>query len=58
MIADQQGWGLAEVAAEAKAQVLVSGPSLKAALDRPSSDPQERQEALVVVLAALSAVER
>ena len=58
VIAVQQGWGLAEVAAEAKAEVLVSGSSLKAALDRNWDDPQERQEALAVVLAALTAVER
>src|SRR5260221_2547799 len=57
VIADQQGWGLAEVAAEAKAQVLVSGSSLKAALDRNWDDPQERQEALAVVLAALTTIE-
>jgi hypothetical protein len=50
-------WELAEVAAEAKAQVLVSGTSLKAALDRNWDDSQERQEALSVVLAALTAVE-
>ena len=57
VIADQQGWGLAEVATEAKAEVLVSASSLKAALDRNWDDAQERQEALAVVLAALSAVE-
>ena len=57
VIAIQQGWGLAEVAAEAKAPVLVSGSSLKAALDRNWDDPQERQEALSVVLTALTAVE-
>ena len=56
MIAVQQGWGLAEVAAEAKAQV-VSRSSLKAALDQNWDDPQERQAALAVVLAALTAVE-
>lgn len=56
VIAVQQGWGLAEVAAEAKAQV-VSGSSLKAALDRNWDDPEARQEALAVVLAALTAVE-
>jgi hypothetical protein len=50
-------WELAEVAAEAKAQVLVSETSLKAALDRNWDDAQERQEALSVVLAALTAVE-
>jgi hypothetical protein len=57
VIADQQGWGLAEVAMTAKAQVLVSGASLKAALDRNWDDLQERHEALSIVLAALSAVE-
>ena len=57
VIADQQGWGLAEVAMAAKAQVLVSGASLKAALDRNWDDLQERHEALSIVLAALSAVE-
>lgn len=57
VIADQQGWGLAEVAAEAKAQVLVSGASLKAALDCNWDEVQERHEALAVVLAVLSAVE-
>src|SRR5215469_2215857 len=57
VIADQQGWGLAEVAAQAKAQVVVSGSSLKAALDCNWDEPQERQEALTVVLAVLSAVE-
>jgi Transposase DDE domain/Transposase domain (DUF772) len=57
VIADQQGWGLAEVAAQAQAQVLVSGSSLKAALDRNWDDLQERQEALSIVLAALTAVE-
>jgi len=56
VIAVQQGWGLAEVAAEAQAQV-VSGSSLKAALDQNWDDPQERQAALAIVLAALTAVE-
>ena len=45
------------MAAEAKAQVLVSGTSLKAALDRNWDDAKARQEALSVVLAALTAVE-
>lgn len=57
VIAVQQGWELAEVAAEAKAEVLVSAGSLKAALDRDWDDPLARQEALAVVLEALSAVE-
>jgi hypothetical protein len=57
VIADQQGWELAEVAAEAKAEVLVSGSSLKAALDCNWDDVQERQAALAVVLAALTAIE-
>jgi Transposase DDE domain/Transposase domain (DUF772) len=56
VIAVQQGWELAEVATAAKAQI-VSGSSLKAALDRNWDDPQDRQEALAVVLAALTAVE-
>jgi hypothetical protein len=56
VIAVQQGWELAEVATAAKAQV-VSGSSLKAALDRNWDDPKARQEALAVVLAALTAVE-
>lgn len=57
VIADQQGWGLTEVATAAKAPVLVSGSSLKAALDRNWDDVRERQESLSVVLAALTAVE-
>jgi hypothetical protein len=57
VIARQQGRELADLAAEAKAPVL-GGSSVKAALDRNWDDPQERQEALVVVLAALSAVEQ
>jgi IS5 family transposase len=56
VIAVQQGWELAELATEAKAPV-VSGSSLKAALDRNWDDPMARQEALAVVLAALTAVE-
>jgi hypothetical protein len=57
VIAVQQGWELAEVATEAKAPVLVSASSLKAALDRNWDEPEARQEALAVVLAALTAVE-
>jgi hypothetical protein len=56
VIAGQQGRSLAELAAEAKAQV-VSGTSLKAALDCDWDDPEARQEALKVVLATLTAVE-
>lgn len=56
VIAVQQGWELAEIAAEAKAEI-VSGSSLKAALDRNWDEPEERQEALTAVLAALTAVE-
>jgi hypothetical protein len=56
VIADQQGRGLPELAAEANAQV-VSGTSLKAVLDCDWDNPEARQEALKVVLAALSAVE-
>jgi hypothetical protein len=56
VIAAQQGWELAEVATEAKAQI-VSGSSLKAALDCNWDEPKARQEALTVVLAALTAIE-
>jgi hypothetical protein len=56
VIAVQQGWELVEVATAAKAQI-VSGSSLKAALDRNWDDPKARQEALAIVLAALTAVE-
>jgi len=56
VIAVQQGWELAWVATEAKAPI-VSGSSLKAALDCNWDEPQERQEALTTVLAALTAVE-
>ncbi len=56
VIAVQQGWELAEVATAANAQI-VSGSSLKAALDRNWDDPQARQEALAIVLTALTAVE-
>jgi DDE family transposase/transposase-like protein DUF772 len=56
VMARQQGRGLAELATEANAPLL-GGSSLKAALDRDWDDPQERAEALGVVLAALTAVE-
>ena len=55
VIARKPGRGLAELAAEAKAPVL-GGTSLKAALDRNWDEPQARQEALTVVLEALTAV--
>ncbi len=57
VIARQQGRGLAELATEADASVL-GGSSLKAALDRDWDDPSERAEALAVVLATLTSVER
>ena len=57
VIARQQGRGLAEIAMEADASVL-GGSSLKAALDRDWDDPGERAEALGVVLAVLTTVER
>jgi IS5 family transposase len=57
VIARQQGRGLAEIATQADASVL-GGSSLKAALDRDWDDPSERAEALEVVLAVLTAVER
>lgn len=57
VIARQQGRGLSEIAREADAG-LVGGSSLKAALDRDWDDPAEREQALVLVLDTLSAVER
>ena len=56
VIARQQGRGLAEVAAQAGASVVV-GTSLKAALDLNWDDPDERAQALGRVLEALDAVE-
>ena len=56
VIARQQGRGLAEVANEARAPMLAAS-SLKAALDRDWDDPQQRDQALQVVLEALTAVE-
>jgi hypothetical protein len=59
VVARQQGRGLAavaELAAEVGAPVL-GGSSLKAALDCDWDDPAARQDALVVVLEALDAVE-
>jgi hypothetical protein len=57
VIARQQGRGLAELATQADAS-LVGGSSLKAALDRDWDDPEAREQALVLVLNTLSAVER
>jgi hypothetical protein len=57
VIARQQGRGLTEIATEADASLL-GGSSLKAALDRDWDDPGERAEALGVVLAVLTTVER
>jgi Transposase DDE domain/Transposase domain (DUF772) len=57
VIARQQGRGLAELVREAHAPLL-GGSNLKGALDRDWDDPQERAEALEVVLATLTAVER
>src|SRR5215210_2673707 len=56
VLARQQGRGLADVAAEAGAE-LVAGSSLKAALDLDWDDPEERAQALVQILDALVAVE-
>lgn len=56
VIARQQGRGLAEVASEAGA-AIVSGSSLKAALDLDWDDPVERERALALVLGALEAME-
>lgn len=57
VIASRQGRGLAEVAAEAGAELVTSATSLKAALDVDWDDPEERTLALVGVLDALEAVE-
>jgi hypothetical protein len=57
VIARQQGRGLAEVATQAGAALVVGTRSLKAALDLNWDDPEERQRALVRVLEALDAVE-
>jgi hypothetical protein len=57
VIARQQGRELAAVAHEAGADLL-AGASLKAALDLNWDDPEEREEALIRVLATLEAVER
>ena len=56
VLARQQGRGLADIAAEAGAEV-VAGSSLKAALDLNWDDPGARAQALVQVLDALTAVE-
>ena len=56
VIARQQGRGLAEIATEAGAN-LVSGTSLKAALDLDWDDPAQQAYALTTVLQALEAVE-
>src|SRR5438270_10574031 len=55
VIARQQGRGLAEVASDAGA-TLLSGSSLKAALDLDWDNPSERAEALSMVLGVLNAV--
>jgi hypothetical protein len=57
VIARQQGRGLAELATQANAS-LVGGSSLKAALDRDWDDPEAREQALVLMLNTLSAMER
>ena len=57
VIARQQGRGLADIAALAGAS-LVSGSSLKAALDLDWDDPAAREHALALVLGVLEAVER
>ena len=56
VIADQQGRGLADLAREAGAAVL-GGSSLKAALDLDWDDPAAREQALLIVLEQLAAVE-
>jgi IS5 family transposase len=56
VIARQQGRGLTEVASEAGA-TLLSGSSLKAALDLDWDNPTQREQALSRVLGVLNAVE-
>lgn len=56
VIARQQGRGLADMASECGAS-LVSGESLKAALDLDWDDPTARQTALSLILDALNACE-
>jgi len=56
VIGRQQGWGLAEVAAASGAG-LVGGSSLKAALDLDWDDPVAHDQALTLVLDALSQFE-
>ena len=56
VIARQQGRGLAEIASEAGAELL-TGSSLKAALDLDWDDPEEQARALSIVLGVLNAVE-
>jgi IS5 family transposase len=56
VIARQQGRGLAEIASEAGAELL-SGSSLKAALDLDWDDSAEQERALSIVLGVLNAVE-
>jgi Transposase DDE domain/Transposase domain (DUF772) len=57
VIARQQGRGLAAVAADAGAELVV-GSSLKAALDLDWDDPAARERAVGVILETLEAVER
>jgi hypothetical protein len=57
VIARQQGRELATIAVEAGAR-MVGGASLKAALDLDWDDPSACEQALVLVLGALEAVER
>jgi hypothetical protein len=57
VIARKPRRGLAEMASEAHAS-LIGGSSLKAALDRDWDDPDQREQALVLVLETLNAVER
>lgn len=56
VIAAQEGWDLAALAREAGAE-LVTGSSVKAALDLNWDEPAERQRALSLVLAALTGLE-
>lgn len=59
VVARQQGWELAAVAqaADADHAALLSGSSLKAALDLDWDEPAAREQALGTILATLAAVE-
>jgi len=56
VIARQQGWGLVDIARQAGAEIA-AGSSLKAALDLDWDEPEQCQQGLALVLAALDNVQ-